>query len=158
MLLWFVATSVLTIHVVFGDPRFDYRWLIVGSVVPVVADMIGGWTSMVSAVSAGVVVLAAVMLATIGRREVRRRMLGFPIGMLLHMVFGGSWNTTEVFWWPFAGVDLSDAPALAGQRWPVGMFLEVLGLLGCVWIIRRNSLADATRRRDFLSDGRLEFR
>ena len=67
MLLWFAATSVLTIHFVFGDPRFDHRWLIVGAVAPVLADVVGGWTSMVSSVSAGVVVLVAVMLATIER-------------------------------------------------------------------------------------------
>lgn len=158
MLLWFAATSVLTIHFVFGDPRFDHRWLIVGAVAPVLADVVGGWTSMVSSVSAGVVVLVAVMLATIGRREVRRRVLGLPIGMLLHIVFGASWNTTDVFWWPFAGVDLSESPALAAQRWPVGALLEVLGLLGCVWIVRRNSLTNAARRRAFFADGRLEFR
>ena len=35
MLLWFVATSVLTIHYVFTDPRFDHRPLVVGALLQV---------------------------------------------------------------------------------------------------------------------------
>lgn len=157
MLLWFAATAVLTIHFVFGDPRFDYRWLVVGAVLPVVSDVAGGWGSVASSVTFGVAVLAIVMMGTIGRREVRRRMLGLPIGILLHMVFGASWNTTEIFWWPFSGSDLGAAPALAVERWPISILLEAIGLLAAVWIVRRNALTDSAVRRRFLADGRLEF-
>ena len=157
MFLWFVASSVLTIHFVFGDPRFDHRWLIVGSAVPVIADIIGGWAAMISSVAVGVAVLITVMLATIGRRDLRRSVLGLPIGVLLHMVFGASWNTTTIFWWPFSGADLATAPSLWAERWPVSVALEALGLVGIWWIISRNSLMEPNRRSAFLGDGRLEF-
>ena len=34
MFLWFIGTAVITVWYVFRDPRFDYRLLIVGSVLP----------------------------------------------------------------------------------------------------------------------------
>ena len=40
--LWFVSTAVLTVWFVFRDPRFDYRLLIVGSVLPDLDGLFGG--------------------------------------------------------------------------------------------------------------------
>ena len=42
MFLWFVATAIVSVWFVFRDPRFDYRLLIVGSVLPL-ADGRDGW-------------------------------------------------------------------------------------------------------------------
>lgn len=158
MLFWFIATSVLVIDAVFTDPRFDYRLLIVGATVPAVADVIGGWTTVVSSVTFAAAVLVVVMFATIGQRDRRRLMLGLPIGLLLHTVFSGAFATTSVFWWPFAGVDLSEAPSLLWQRGLISLVLEAVGILGCRRIIRRSRLRESERRRVFLSTGRLEMR
>lgn len=158
MLFWFIATAVLAIDFVFTDPRFDYRLLIVGATVPAVADAIGGWTAVVSSVTVAAGVLVIVMVATIGQRERRRLMLGLPIGLLLHTVFSGAFATTSVFWWPFAGVDLADAPALLWQRGPISLVLEAVGILGCRRIIQRSRLREPDNRREFLSTGRLEMR
>ena len=34
----------------------------------------------------------------------RRRWIGLPIGMMLHLALDGIWARAEVFWWPFFGV------------------------------------------------------
>ena len=38
MLLWFLGTALLSVFFVFTDPRFDYRLLLVGSVLPDLID------------------------------------------------------------------------------------------------------------------------
>ena len=157
MLAWFVATAVLTIHFVFTDPRFDYRLLVVGAALPSVSDLIGGWTAVLGSVTLAVATLTVFMLATPGRRPIRATLLGLPIGMFLHLVFGASWADTTVFWWPFTGVDLSGAgSALLARGW-WAVLLEVIGVAGCVWIVRRARLGDPDRRAAFLSTGRLEL-
>ena len=42
MFFWFVGTAIITVGVVFRDPRFDYRLLIVGSVIPIADGLLGG--------------------------------------------------------------------------------------------------------------------
>ena len=75
MLLWFVATAVLTVHTVFRDPRFDHRWLIVGVLLPDVVDVWFGGARVLHSVTGAVIVLTVVMLATIGRRPLRKRLV-----------------------------------------------------------------------------------
>jgi hypothetical protein len=157
MLAWFVATAVLAIHFVFTDPRFDYRLLVVGAVVPSISDLIGGWTAVLGSVTVSVVILAVLMLATPGRKPIRATLLGLPIGMFLHLVFGGAWTDTTVFWWPFTGVDLSGAGSALAERGWWAVPLELIGIAGCVWIVRRARLAEPVRRAAFLSSGRLEL-
>ena len=41
MLFWFVATAVLSGHLVFRDPAFDHRLLIVGAIVPALGGPVG---------------------------------------------------------------------------------------------------------------------
>ncbi len=42
MFFWFIGTAIVTVGVVFRDPRFDYRLLIVGSVLPIADGAFGG--------------------------------------------------------------------------------------------------------------------
>ncbi|MEX2626592.1 MAG: hypothetical protein WD225_06890, partial [Ilumatobacteraceae bacterium] len=110
MLLWFVGTAVLTITFVFRDPRFDHRLLVAGVVLPPVVDVWSGGAWVMHSLVASVVLLVVVMLVTIGRRPVRRMLLGLPLGTLLHLVFTGAWRDPQVFWWPFGGLSFGDAP------------------------------------------------
>jgi hypothetical protein len=94
------------------------------------------------------------MIVTAGRRPIRRRLLSLPIGVLLHLVFDGAFSATEVFWWPFMG-GFDDAPLPIAQRgwWNLG--LELAGAAMIAWAWRFFGLADAARRREFLTEGRL---
>ena len=155
MFFWFIGTSIVTVGVVFRDPRFDYRLLIVGSVLPIADGVFGGARALHS-VTVSVALLAALMIVTAGRKPIRKLLLGLPIGMILHLVFDGAWNNTEVFWWPFFGVAFDDArlPILDRGLWSV--LLETAGVAICVWLWRRNRLGDRARRAGFLRAGRLD--
>lgn len=155
MFLWFAAASLLLVALVFDSPALDYRLVALGAVLPVLEGVIGGpWV--LHTLSVAVLALFGVMLVARGRRLAQRRWLGVPIGLFAHLVLDGTWADTEVFWWPFAGTAaLGDGPLPEFGRWPGGLLLEVLGLLAALWAWRRFELADPTRRRAFLREGRL---
>ena len=155
MFFWFIGTAVVSVALVFRDPRFDYRLLIVGSVLPIVDGLFGGSRALHS-VTFSVALLAVLMIATSGRKPIRKTLLGLPIGMILHLVFDGAWNDTETFWWPFFGTSFDDAPLPEVGRGWWSLPLEAIGIAICVWLWRHNRLADPVRRRTFLCDGRLD--
>jgi len=155
MFFWFIGTAAVTVGVVFRDPRFDYRLLIVGSVLPIGDGLFGGARALHS-LTVSVALLAALMLATSGRKPIRKMLLGLPIGMILHLVFGGAWSETEVFWWPFFGWSFDDAPLPMVDRGWWSVLLEVVGVAICVWLWRHNHLGDRARRVAFLRDGHLD--
>jgi hypothetical protein len=152
---WFIGTAVVTVGVVFRDPRFDYRLLIVGSVLPILDGVFGGARALHS-VTVSVALLAVLMVATSGRRPIRKVLLGLPIGMILHLVFDGAWSDTEVFWWPFFGLSFDDPSLAMVDRGWWGVPLEAVGVATCVWLWRHNGLGDGARRRAFLHDGQLD--
>jgi hypothetical protein len=103
-----------------------------------------------------VVLLTVLMIATSGRKPIRKMLLGLPIGMILHLVFDGAWSDTEVFWWPLFGWSFDDSPLPILERgwWAVPM--EAIGVALCVWLWRHNGLGDPARRERFRSDGQLD--
>jgi len=151
---WFIGTAVLTVGIVFRDPRFDYRLLIVGSVLPIGDAVFGGAAAMHS-IALSITLLAVLMLVTAGRKPIRRTLLGLPIGMFLHLVFDGAWNDTDTFWWPFTGAELGAARLPVVDRGAWSLVLEAVGVALCVWLWRRNELGDPARRREFARHGRL---
>lgn len=113
MFLWFLGTALVSVYFVFTDPRFDYRLLLVGSLVPDLIDVPFGQARWAHSLTVAVGVLASVMLVTAGRKPIRRLLLGLPIGMMLHLTWDGAFAATKVFWWPFAG-SWGEPGALAG--------------------------------------------
>jgi len=158
MFFWFIGTAILAVGFVFRDPRFDFRLLIVGSVLPLLDGLIAlalPGVRILHSVTTAIVVLAALMLATSGRKPVRKTLLGLPIGMFFHLVFDGAWNDTDVFWWPFTGVAFADTPFPLVDRGVVSFLLEAAGIALCTWLWRLNRLAEPDRRRRFLDTGHL---
>lgn len=152
MFFWFIGTAVLAVGFVFRDPRFDYRLLIVGSVLPLADGVFGGARALHS-ITTSIVLLAVLMLATSGRKPIRKMLLGLPIGMFLHLVFDGAWNNTDVFWWPFTGLEFGDEPFPITDRFAVSVVLELIGLGLCAWIWRSNGFGSPARRQRFVHDG-----
>src|SRR5262245_28306586 len=102
MFLWFAGASFVIVWAVFRSPALDYRLVMLGAVLPVGEAAIGGpW--LLHTLVGGVALLAIVMLATRGRRLVRRRWIGLPIGVLLHLALDGTFMRADLFWWPFLG-------------------------------------------------------
>ena len=130
MLLWFAGLSVALVWSVFRDPRLDYRLVVVGALLPDVVDGVLGGARVLHSVVASVVLLVVVMLATQGRRPLRRRLLALPIGTFAHLVLDGAWTNTEVFWWPFFGTSFQGADLPSFDRPLVLLVLmEVVGLV-----------------------------
>ncbi|MBA2388228.1 MAG: hypothetical protein H0V69_14210 [Acidimicrobiia bacterium] len=157
MILWHVSVAVAAVWFVFRDPRFDYRWLAVGSVLPMLDAVTGGkWIMHTLAFS--VVLVTAVMLATVGRRPLRRMLLGVPIGALLYLVFSGAWNDGETLWWPAMGWQLGERPIpLVERGWVLTLVLEAVGAFLGIWGWRRARLGDPRHRRRLLQRGQLDF-
>lgn len=155
MVLWFVGTAVVTVWFVFRDPRFDYRVLAVGAILPDVIDAAWGGARALHSVVTAVLVLVVVVLATIGHRAARRRWLALPIGMFLHLVFDGAFAETKVFWWPLGGVGFDDAPLPSVDRGWTSLVLDLVGLGLLIWVWRHFGLSDPQRRRHLWRTGEL---
>jgi hypothetical protein len=153
MLLWFLGTALVTVWYVFTDPRFDYRLLLFGALLPDIIDVPGGQARWAHSLTVAVVALALVMLVTAGRKPIRRLLLGLPIGMLLHLVFDGTFASTKVFWWPFSGSwgDVQ-VPSLERALW-LNAIMEIAGAAMLWWAYRRFALGDRARRAQFAHTG-----
>jgi hypothetical protein len=152
---WLIGTAVVTVWFVFGDPAFDYRLLIVGAVLPGIVDVFFGGARVMHSITFSVVLLAVLMLATRGRRPIRKMLLGLPVGTLLYLVYSGAWTNASVFWWPFFGLDFDDAPHPVAERAWWNVPLELIGIGLCWWVVRRADLRDADRRMRFWRMGQL---
>lgn len=152
MFLWFIGTAVVSVWYVFRDPRFDYRLLAVGALLPDVIDLPGGQARWAHSLTAAVAALVVVMLVTAGRKPIRRLLLAVPIGMLLHLVWDGAFASTKVFWWPFTG-SWGDVRVPSLQRGWLNLAFEAAGLVLLAWIWRRCELSDPQRRTALIRHG-----
>lgn len=154
MVLWFIGPSILVVWSVFRSPAADYRVVAVGSLLPLV-ELPFGEPRVLHSLTGAALVLALVMVAARGRRLVQRRLLGLPIGMLMHLVLDGAWTDTHGFWWPFLGSSwsASELPELGRGGFNVG--LELAGAAACWWGWRRFRLGEPDRRQLFVQTGRV---
>jgi hypothetical protein len=155
MLLWFLGTALVSVWYVFTDPRFDYRLLLVGALLPDLVDVPSGNARWAHSLTVAVGALALVMLVTAGRKPIRRLLLGLPIGMLLHLVFDGAFASTKVFWWPFSGGWGSVRVPSLERVWWLDLLMELAGAALLWWSWRRFGLADPARRQQFVRHGTL---
>jgi hypothetical protein len=121
MLFWFIGTSVASLWSVFRDPKFAYRWVIVGALIPVF--------SVVTVVG----FLVAVMLVTIGKKAVRKNFLALTIGLFIHLVFDGAFLSTKMFWWPLAGLSLDGYAIPLVERGFLNIPFEIVGIALILW-------------------------
>ena len=154
MLVWYLATAVAGVWAVFDSPALDYRFVMLGAVLPV-GEVVLGRPGPLHSLVIAVAVLGVVMLATQGRRLLRRQLLGVPIGLFAHLVFSGIWADTDAFWWPLTGLGLSDAEPPELARGALTVLLELGGVALALWWMRRVGLDDAGARDGFRRTGRL---
>lgn len=154
MFLWFVGPSVVIVWAVFRSPTADYRFVALGSVLPL-AELPVGEPRILHSLVGAVAVMTLVMVGARGRRLRQRQLLGVPIGMLLHLVLDGTWADSQAFWWPLRGVGWSGEriPELGRGAWWLG--LEAMGLVACLWAYRRFRLDESERRVTFVRTGRI---
>jgi hypothetical protein len=155
VILWFAGGSFAIVWLVFRSPALDYRLVMLGSILPVFDIVLGG-ARVLHTLIGGVAVLLIVVLATTKRRLLRRRVIGLPIGILMHLVLDGVWAQTAVFWWPFFGWSFGDAPVPELSH-GVGLTLgfEVAGAAALWWCWTTFELGDRANRALFLRTGHL---
>ncbi|MCU1453173.1 MAG: hypothetical protein JWN46_1319 [Acidimicrobiales bacterium] len=154
MLLWFAGGSLVLVFHVFRSPALDYRWIVLGAVLPVSEALLGG-PRLLHTLLGSVVVLGVVMLATRRHRLLRRQLLGLPIGLFVHLVLDGIWMRSRVFWWPFLGWSFGSDQVPELTRGWFALVLELAGAAALWWTWRAFGLADPGRRGAFLRTGQL---
>ena len=154
MLLWFVGPSILLVWSVFRSPSADYRVVAVGSLLPLV-ELPFGEPRLFHSLTGAALLLGAVMVGARGQRLVQRRLLGLPIGVLMHLVLDGAWTDTHGFWWPFLGTSWSSSELPELGRGASNVVLELLGAGACWWGWRRFRLDELDRRQLFVQTGRV---
>ncbi len=158
MLLWFAVPTVVAVFAVFRDASLDYRLIALGAVLP---DLIDGLAARRIAWLHSVVVVMTLLLmtvvATVGRRPLRKRLLAIPIGMFGHLVLDGAWLNAAAFWWPITGGSARRLPVFDRG---VGVVIaqELVGAALAVYFVRRVKLATPARRRLFLRTGTVDPR
>lgn len=155
MILWFAGVSFVFVWWVFRSPALDYRLVMLGSILPV-GEVVFGGPRLLHTLLAPVAVLTVLMLATQKRRLVRRRWIGIPIGMMMHIALDGIWARTENFWWPFFGTGFgSEGLPEFGHSFGVSVLLELVGALCLVWAWRTFDFSDKRTRDRFIHTGHL---
>ena len=155
MLLWYLAPSIVAVHDVFRSRGLDYRLVALGAMLPLLVDAPLGRFAYGHSLLVAVALLAAVMLATIGRpRLLRRRLICLPIGWLCGLVLSGAFLHDVSFLWPFLGSDFPDDSLVPPLT--VLVLLDAAGLAVGIWAYGRFALRDRARREDFVRTGRLE--
>jgi hypothetical protein len=154
MLLWFLGVSVLIVVNVFRSSGIDYRLVALGALAPLLIDLPFGHMAIGHALIVPVVLLAAVMLFTIGRpRMLRRRLLCAPIGIFCGLVLSGAFTVDKVFWWPALGWSFGHHPLL--PAWWVVAIEEVIGLVAIWWLVGQFDLYLPEPRAEFVHTGHL---
>lgn len=164
-----MGVAALVVYVTLGRRRIDYRYVLIGAVLPDVVDGLlgpfwfegpaGRWVahSLVAVVAVAVCVLLAL------RGERRLAVFGIAVGWLLHLVGDGMWSAPETFYWPAFGTDFSAAPA---EPYSWDLFVhpfdhagtwagEVAGVLVLAWFWVAFRLGEGRRFRTFMADGYL---
>ncbi len=154
MLLWFAILAPILVAEVFRSPMIDYRLVVVGSVAPVGERLLGG-ANILHTLLGAVVALGLVMAATQGRRLVRRRWLGLPIGLLVHLVLDGTWTSKELMWWPAFGLGFDEPVPEFARPGAVVVAMELIAVAAGVWAWRRYGLDDSEDRARLVRTGQL---
>ena len=157
MLLWFAGMSFVLVVAVFRDPALDERLVMAAAVLPAALDLALGGVRLLHTLAFAILLLTAVMVATIGRRGLRRRLLALPIGAFMNLVLDGMWSSTRLIAWPLGGLSFGDEqlPTL-GRPWPLRLLMELVGLAALCWCVRRFRLLEPENRSRFLRSGRLD--
>jgi inner membrane protein len=169
VLLWHAGVAAALTYVTLGRRRVDYRFVLVGAVVPDALDALLGAgmrsppTGRYVAHSLLAVVVVAVVIVVAFSGTARLAVFGLAVGWLLHLVGDGMWRAPETFLWPAFGTDFASGPP-EPYSWslvtdPLSHLstwgAEVAGAAVLAWFYVAFRLGDENRRATFLRDGYL---
>lgn len=167
--MWHFGVGAALTYVTLGRRRIDYRYVLLGAILPdaldgalsVVLTYEGAGRGVAHSLLAVVVVAVAIMLAFSGTTRVA--VFGVAVGWLTHIVADGMWQAPETFLWPAFGTGFAATPA-EPYSWavllnPLGHLStwggELFGAAVLAWFAIAFGLGDSARLRLFLRDGYL---
>ena len=155
MFLWFLILAPVAVAQVFKSPMLDYRLVALGALLPLVEAAFGG-PRVLHTLVFSVAAMAAVMAFTTSRRLLRRRLLGVPIGLMVHQVLDGSWTDRNLFWWPAFGSDFESSGLPAWSRsLGFGLLLEIVAVGVAFWAFGRYQLDKSANQKLLIEQGQL---
>jgi inner membrane protein len=164
-----MGIAALITYVSLGRRRIDYRFVLIGAVLPDIVDGVlglfffdgpaGRWIA--HSLLAVLVVFAAIVIGFKGDR--RLEVFGLGVGWLLHLVADGMWQAPRTFFWPAFGAAFANRPQ---EPYSWDLFTdplahvwtwsgEVVGLLILLWFFVAFRLGEEDRLRQFMRDGLL---
>lgn len=169
MILWHAGLAAVIVYVTLGRRRVDYRYVLLGAVLPDVVDGLVNvvWMhepagrSLAHSIVAVLVVTIVVLVSFEGER--RLSVFGIGVGWLLHLVGDGMWQAPRTFLWPAFGSDFALRPA-EPYSWdlfahPLSHLAawggELAGVAALAWFWVAFRLGEPERRRLWLRDGYL---
>jgi hypothetical protein len=157
VLLWFAGLSFVLVVAVFRDAALDERLVMGAACLPALLDLVVGGVRLLHTLVFPIAVLTLVMLGTIGRRSLRRRLLAVPIGLFMNLVLDGMWSSTRLIMWPLAGMSFGDEPLPTLSRSvALKIAMELVGAGALLYQVRRFDLLEPVNRERFLRQGRLD--
>ncbi len=167
MILWHLGIAMLLVYVTLGRRRIDYRFILLGAVLP---DVIDGILTLVTDLPSrsfshtilSVIVVAVVVLLTT-KGETRLAVFGLAVGWLTHLVADAMWQAPRTFLWPTFGTDFPTTPA---EPYSWDLFVhpldhlatwvgELVGLAILAWFYVAFELGKGDRMKRFMADGYL---
>jgi inner membrane protein len=169
VILWHLGVAAAITYVTLGRRRIDYRFILLGAVLPDLVDGSlglfvfdgpqGRWVA--HSLVAVIAIAVAIILLLSGER--RLAVFGLAVGWLLHLVADGMWQAPFTFFWPAFGLEFSDVPR-EPYSWdlltnPLDHWTtwgaELIGLAILFWFWVAFRLGEQDRRRLWLRDGYL---
>ncbi|MDP9494430.1 MAG: metal-dependent hydrolase [Actinomycetota bacterium] len=171
MLFWHAGATLWLFRWIFQDPKVDVRFLLVGAVLPDLADLTLGTLVFPDRFSTGELYFHSLLLPslymvgvllTTRRGRSRRAFMAVGVGWLFHLLLDGMWTDPEVLFWPFFGWEATLgivpywpsawARALSDPwRW----VLDAIGLGYLVWLWFAAGLTGRERRLTLYRTGRI---
>lgn len=169
MILWHLGIAAALTYVTLGRRRIDYRFVLVGAILPDALDgLIGLFVDLnpsgrgpAHSLLAVIVVALAIVVGFSG--ETRLSVFGIAVGWLTHLVADGMWGAPETFLWPAFGSEFATAPP---EPYSIDLFShpfdhlaiwggELFGIAVLAWFWVAFRLGEHDRLRLFLRDGYL---
>jgi membrane-bound metal-dependent hydrolase YbcI (DUF457 family) len=169
VILWHLGIAVALCYLTLGRRRIDYRYILVGAILPDVVDgiltLFFDWEAGrgIAHSIAALVLVWLVILFGVRDKDRRLQVFGIFVGWLLHLVADGMWNSPKTFLWPAFGTEfdvspqepysweLFTAPLDHLSTWGA----ELVGLAILVWFYVAFEMNKEDRLKLFLRDGYL---
>lgn len=118
MILWHTGVAAALVYVTLGRRRIDYRYILLGAVLPDLLDALLIATGLIDSESLrgpahsllSVPVVAVVIILGL-KGDRRLAVFGIAVGWLTHLVADGMWNSPKTFLWPLFGNSFDVSPA-----------------------------------------------